>query len=64
MMCLDTHHTYMDTCTYLQQAIRVDHIYIILTMMLEKNQIATQENNKNEIVDGLCDTERRKKMLA
>ena len=61
MMCLDTHHTYMDTCTYLQQAIRVDHIYIILTMMLEKNQIATLTINKSEIVEGVCDTERRDK---
>ena len=62
MMCLDTHHTYMDTCTYLQHAIRVDHVYNILTMMLKKNQIETLENSKSEMVEGVCDTERREKM--
>ena len=64
MICLDTHHIYIHTCTYLQCAIRVDHIEDILTMMLEKNQIVTLKNNKSEIVGGVCDTERREKMTS
>ena len=31
-------------------------------MMLEKNQIATLKNNKSEIIEEVCDTERREKI--
>ena len=63
-MCLNTHHTHMHIIyTYLHHAIRVDHIYIVLTKYdVGEDQIATPINNKSEIVEGVCDTERREKM--
>ena len=61
-MCLDTQHTYIHTHIYLQHTIRVDHIYSVLTMILEKKQIAALKDDKSEIVEGVCDTERREKM--
>ena len=51
------------TCTYLHHTIRVDHIYIILTKYdVGEDQIATLKNIKSEIVEGVCDIERREKM--
>ena len=53
----------LHTCTYLTHAVRVDHIYILLTMVLGKHQITTLKNNKSEIegIEGVCDVERREK---
>ena len=61
-MCFDTYHTYIHTCTNSKHAVRGDCIYNILTMMLEKNLTTILKNDKSEIVEGVCDKERREKM--